>query len=192
MKHREQLLALSVVAVLALIGFFTAGMAWGQTAPTFTVGPFVDANTPGAPEMSLLITNTGEFGDLCANIYTHAPDGQMTNCCFCPVKANGLVILSVNDLTGNTATGTPPPNGVIKIVGGNCFPQNPYVYAGMKTYNQTRQNPNTSFGSFAVSPPIPVPDSPLGAQELRDLGKVCTFGGRGGYVGWGGKCPSCP
>lgn len=86
MKYCKQIFALSVVAILALVSFFPVGSAWGQPSPlfpgdqippTFAVSPFfIDATNDG----SVIVANTGESGDLCANIYLFTPAGQMTAC----------------------------------------------------------------------------------------------------------------
>jgi hypothetical protein len=191
MKYCKQIFALSVVAILALVSFFPVGSAWGQpsplfpgdqTPPTFAVSPFfIDTTNDG----SVIVANTGESGDLCANIYLFTPAGQMTACCACPVKQNGLLELSITDLNKNPVTGVPLTKGVIKVVpGGYCYPAYVNVAAGMKTYQIIRSNTQA-----VTSPPIPVPDTPLAGGELLTLMRQCQNIMRNG--GGLGIC-SCP
>ena len=58
---------------------------------------------------------------VCADIYVFDDNQEMSECCSCPITANGLLTPSVNrDLDGNALTGWPPPSdGVIKIVSDN-------------------------------------------------------------------------
>ncbi len=115
-------IALSVLTALALVSFFPAGTVWGQVqtppADTFTVGFYVNANTPGVEDGTMFITNPGTSGgDLCADIYVFDANGEMATCCGCPVPLNGLLTLSINNnLTQNALTGIAPTQGVIKII----------------------------------------------------------------------------
>jgi len=84
----------------------------------FLVDPYANANTPGAPDGTLRITNTGAtYENLCAMIYVFTADQQMAECCGCLESPDNLNTLSVNnDLTSNPLTSTIPTTGVIKIV----------------------------------------------------------------------------
>src|SRR5271157_5286039 len=84
----------------------------------FLVDPYANANTPGAPDGTLRITNTGAtYENLCAMIYVFTADQQMAECCGCLESPDNLNTLSVNnDLTANPLTSTIPTAGVIKIV----------------------------------------------------------------------------
>ncbi|HME46153.1 MAG TPA: hypothetical protein VKF36_23930 [Syntrophorhabdales bacterium] len=175
MHHREQILGL-LLAALALVSFFPAGSAWGQvvysswpqqTPPAFVVAPFVDAHT-GSGDTSLLVTNTGLSYDLCADIYLFTTDGTMIGCCACPVKENGLLTLSMNDLTQNTTIGA-AKTGVIKVVSStNCDPRNPYLSPGLKIYERSL------YTSSVPSPIVAVPDTPLSMFEFVGLERQCT------------------
>lgn len=63
------------------------------------------------------ITNDSSAGNLCANIYTFAPDEQMISCCACLVTPNALNSLSVKqDLISNVLTGAMPNSVTVRIV----------------------------------------------------------------------------
>ncbi len=170
MQKREKGLAM-VLAALVLVGFFSAGSAWGQAQndPWFVVVPFVDAHT-GNGDTSLLITNTGETGNMCANFYLFTTDGTMTGCCACPVKQNGLLTMSVNDLTKNPVSGAPQTTGVIKMLGSMyCDPAYPLVnLPGLKMYQRSL------YASSVPSAVTPVPASGLSGFEYVTLQRQCT------------------
>src|SRR5579859_6739783 len=70
------------------------------------------------------ITNTGSASttangltNICANVYTFAPDEQLVSCCACTVTPGALVSLSTrSDLISNTLTPGVPTSVVVKIV----------------------------------------------------------------------------
>src|SRR5581483_3723693 len=82
----------------------------------FGEGAYFDAGTiriinPGVTGSPI----SGDQGTLCANIYVFDDTQEMVECCSCPVTANGLLTLSVQDLTENPLMVT-PFRGVIKVV----------------------------------------------------------------------------
>jgi trimeric autotransporter adhesin len=64
------------------------------------------------------LTNPGTTGEnLCAMIYVFDQNQELTECCGCTITDSGLRTLSLStDLTSNPLTGTPPPNGAVKVV----------------------------------------------------------------------------
>jgi len=109
-----------VVCSLALT--LCAGPAFaGITTPpadTLKVEYFANANTAGAPDATVRLTNPGTaLGNVCADIFVFDPSQEMTECCSCFLSPDGLRTLSVNtDLTSNPLTGVVLNTGVIKIV----------------------------------------------------------------------------
>jgi len=109
-----------VVCLLAMA--LCAGYAAASTTPppadTLKVDYFANANTAGAPDATLRITNPGTSGTgLCAAIFVFDVFQEMSECCSCYVSPDGLRTLSVNgDLTSNPLTGVTLNTGVIKIV----------------------------------------------------------------------------
>lgn len=173
-----------LLGLLGLVNFFSVGSVSGQqqgvaqsvtvysswpdqTPPAFVVLPFVDAHT-GSGDTSLLITNTGLTYDLCADFYLFDPNGTMIGCCACPVKENGLLTMSVNDLTQNTLIG-PATKGVIKILSStSCVPSYPNpIYPGLKIYERN------TYASFPPSPIVAVPETLLGMWEWVGLERQC-------------------
>src|ERR1700759_1801855 len=77
-------------------------------------------------DSTVRIINTGQqgtpissgHGTVCADIYVFDNTQEMLECCACPITANGLLELSLqNNLLQNPLTGFPGPNsGVVKVV----------------------------------------------------------------------------
>jgi len=108
-----------VVCSLALT--FCAGSAFALTTPpadTLKIEYFANANTAGAPDATVRLTNPGTApANVCADIFVFDPDQELTECCSCLLSPDGLRTLSVNtDITGNPLTGVSLQTGVIKIV----------------------------------------------------------------------------
>jgi hypothetical protein len=114
MRKTVPLVAFGVVLTVVL----TLGEAWGQQADTFKVDYFDNANTTGAPDGRVRLTNPGTTkGNICASIFVFDSDDEMMECCSCQLVPNGLRKLSVNhDLTGNPLNGVPLTTGSIEIV----------------------------------------------------------------------------
>ncbi|MGH9511023.1 MAG: hypothetical protein ACRD2U_02690 [Terriglobales bacterium] len=99
----------------------TAPSTGEDAAEYFTTNYFANNTAAGAPDATLRYTM--HYGavlqtrTLCANIYVFAADQQPTECCACPITANGLVTASVKkNLTSNPLTGVIPADGVVQIV----------------------------------------------------------------------------
>jgi hypothetical protein len=106
--------------VFALALTLCAGSAWAQSpaADTLKVDYFANANTDGAPDATLRITNPGTSGSgLCAAIYVYDAFQELSECCSCFVSPNGLRTLSINsNLTSNPLTGATLTGGSIRVV----------------------------------------------------------------------------
>jgi len=163
-----RLFAVVALALIVVAGVGTANaqsrFAWaaktatGSTAVLPTdlqkVNYFSNANTAGAPDGTVEITNPGSgVGNLCAQIYVFDPFQELSECCACEVTPNGLRTLSVNtDLTSNPLTGVTLSRGEVSIVsgvvppGGVCSPLNTIVYPTIRAWGTHIQN-----GNFAVT-----------------------------------------
>jgi hypothetical protein len=110
----------TILVALASTLVLCSGIAAAQTPPadTLKVDYFVNANTTGAPDGTLRLSNPGTAaGNVCANIFVFDAFQELSECCSCLLSPDGLRTLSVNtDLTGNPLTGTSLNTGVIKIV----------------------------------------------------------------------------
>ncbi|MGH9511019.1 MAG: hypothetical protein ACRD2U_02670 [Terriglobales bacterium] len=121
---------LAIALLLAVASSAAFAQATGEdTAEYFTTNYFANNTTAGAPDGTLRYTM--HYGavlqtrTLCANIYVFAADQQPTECCSCPITANGLVTASVKkNLTSNPLTGVVPPDGVVQIISSLPLPGN--------------------------------------------------------------------
>jgi hypothetical protein len=172
---------LSIAA--ALIGFaVTLAAQTVEPADSFKVNYFSNANTAGAPDGTVYITDDGSSivtgsnkGNLCAMIYVFRPDQQMAECCGCELTPDGLRTLSVNgDLTSNPLTAVSFPTGVIKIVSSSgyptCNPRKPVPVAGVRAWGTHIQKGLTPYDQTETE----FLDATLSAGELANLGPVCA------------------
>jgi hypothetical protein len=132
------------------------------------------------------VINTGTNGDpldsdqgiVCANIYMFDHQQEMLECCSCPLTANDLLTLSVNNhLMQNPLTGFPAPNeGVIKIVSDykskcNAEVLNYPKYQLVAFASHLQQPVNGTF----VTTETAFTAGALGYQEKDFLGLACSF-----------------
>jgi hypothetical protein len=134
------------------------GAATGSTTALpgdlLKVNYFSNANTAGAPDGTVRITNPGSpAGNLCAQIYVFDAYQELSECCACEVTPDGLRTLSVNtDLTSNPLTGVVLNTGVVSIVAGIvpsngvCNPLNGIVDPTIRAWGTHIQN-----GTFAIT-----------------------------------------
>lgn len=135
MPRLRSILALAVLAVAALGTQTASAQKWtvqGSKTQIGTTGApdllkvnyFINANTTGAQDGTVQITNPGSpTGNLCAQIYVYDSNQELSECCSCLVTPDGLRTLSVdNDLTSNPLTGTKLTTGQVSIVAGYTSP----------------------------------------------------------------------
>jgi len=156
--------ALRLCSIFALVVLVALGTASAQktnwavkgAAPSaalpgdlLKVNYFSNANTAGAPDGTVRITDPGsQSGNLCAQIYVFDPYQEMSECCACEVTPDGLRTLSVNtDLTSNPLTGVILQTGQVSIVSGivppgGCSPLNNYVSPTIRAWGTHIQNSN--------------------------------------------------
>src|SRR5215469_1391867 len=105
-----------VVCSLALT--LCTASAFAQ-ADTLKVDYFANANTAGAPDGTVRLSDPGTYagGNVCASIFVFDPNQEMSECCSCRLTPDGLRTLSVNsDITGNPLTGVVLTTGLVKVV----------------------------------------------------------------------------
>ena len=134
---------------------------------------------PNLPTANVRITNPGlTYGNLCAMIYVFDQDQQMTECCGCSVSHNGLLTLTVPQLTLNPLTYVVSHNGVVKVVSAavNNFPCDPTANVtpkpNLRVWVTHIQNP---IGTAYPVTETEASDSTLGATELANLQAQCAF-----------------
>lgn len=163
----------SLVCLLVLT--LSVGTALASTTPppadTLKVDYFANANTAGAPDGTLRLTNPGTSGgNIYAAIYVFDPQQELTECCECFLSPDGLRTLSVNkDLTGNPLTGVILQTGLIKIVsttGTNASKL--YATPGIRSWATHIQNSNFAATETASQ------DATLSSSELSRLQRECS------------------
>jgi hypothetical protein len=154
------------ILTIALLVAMVSGAAFAQAPGTgedaaeyFTTNYFSNNTASGAPDATLRYTE--HYGGLlasgiklCANIYVFDAQQEPLECCGCLITPNGLVTTSVQkNLTNNSLTGGPIPDGVVQIVSsvappsGVCDPTFGAAFGGIP--------PTLTFGSA----PFPEVDS---------------------------------
>jgi hypothetical protein len=166
-----------VVCALALA--LCTASAWASTTPpadTLKVEYFANANTGGAPDGTVRLTNPGTAGgNLCAAVFVFDQNQEMSECCSCFLSPDGLRTLSVNtDVTGNPLTGVVLNTGLIKVVStgttaGTCpLPTKFTPVAAVRAWATHIQN-----ASFAITETA-AQDATLSATEVGRLEAECT------------------
>jgi hypothetical protein len=177
--HRSTMRRTTMLVACTLALALCAGYAAAQTTPpadTLKVDYFANANTAGATDATVRLTDPGTAvgGNLCAVIYVFDSTQEMSECCSCVLSPDGLRTVSVNgDLTSNPLTGVTLTTGAIKIVstptaGGVCALTrvlNPK--AAIRSWATHIQN-----GGFAVTETASQ-DAALSAAEVLRLQTEC-------------------
>ena len=172
---------LLVVCSLALA---MCASAWAAETPAVTTPPadvykveyFSNANTAGAPDATVRLTNPGTAaGNVCANIFVFDANQELSECCSCFLSPDGLRTLSVNaDLTHNPLTGVTLNTGVIKVIsttltGGTCpLPTKINATPALRAWATHIQN-----STFAVTE-TNASDATLSVGEVGRLQAECT------------------
>jgi hypothetical protein len=177
----------TVVVCLLALALCAGSAAAVTTAPspdTLKVDYFANANTAGAPDGTVRLTNPGTFApvsgtsgansNICAAIFVFDPSQELTECCSCFLSPDGLRTLSVNtDLTGNPLTGVVLSTGLIKIVstptvGGICpLPTRLNPSPAIRSWGTHIQNSNFTITETASQ------DATLSAAEVSRLQTQC-------------------
>jgi len=167
-------ITLLVVCTLAL-ALCAAASTTPPPADTLKIDYFANANTAGAPDGTVRVTNPGTSGTgLCAAIFVFDVNQEMSECCSCYVSPDGLRTLSVNtDLTSNPLTGVILSTGAIKIVstksnGTTCpAPTSLFPTAAVRAWATHIQNANFTITETASQ------DATFSAAEQVGLQNQC-------------------
>jgi hypothetical protein len=174
MRKVCKVLALTVVVAGLALVTCTAALAQDDV---FAVSYFSNANTAGAPDAHLRLTNDGNTaGTLWAAIYVFNNDQEMEACCSCYVTPNGYTDLDVNkDLTGNFLTAGEKSTGIIKVVSSSTSsPTSVSPIIGIRGWLTHIQNGATASSFYITEESLK--DSVLGSSELSvSLEETCSF-----------------
>jgi hypothetical protein len=175
MRKQVTLLTIAILATLSV------GLAFGATGtssgdPAVLVNYFTNANTAGAPDGTVQVTNQGASGaTVCANIYVFYPDQELAECCSCAVTPNGLLTLSIDSsLTSNLLTSTPLPTGTVTIVssaGPSCNPTSISPNSAIDAWGTHILSPTT--GGYVITETQFLTSS-LSTAEIKSLETNCT------------------
>jgi len=164
-----------IVVVCTLALALCTASAFGQD--TLKQDYFANANTAGAPDATLRVSNpcTYASGNICASIFVFDPNQELSECCSCLQTPDGLGTLSVDtDLTSNPLTGVTLTTGKIAVVStvpvsGTC----PLPVLRLATAAAIRSwGTHIQNGNFAVTETASQ-DATLSAGELSRLGTQC-------------------
>jgi hypothetical protein len=156
-----------------------------EPADVLKVDYFVNANTSGAPDGTVRLTNPGTAGgNICASIFVFDTAQELTECCGCLLTPDGLRTLSINtDLTSNPLTGITITAGTIEIVSsaagdGVCpLPTSMQPVAGLRAWTTHIQSVGSSttpaVASFAITETA-AQNATMSARELGLLDSFCT------------------
>ena len=180
-----------VFVMLAAVMLSTIAAAQ-YTNDVYWVSYFNNRNNPTGADQFIYIVNPGftgtplssNEGTLCANIYVFDAVQEMVECCACPITANALLALSVNNsLTANPLTSVAPASGVIALVstlpnGTSCDPTKEGVPSpDFQAWATHLQQPTS--GSFVTTeaPFLPAPLLAIGNTSVEEgfLPQACTF-----------------
>jgi hypothetical protein len=144
------------------VAYYNGGAGRPSSAPA--VDGKVQIIYPGA-------SSTAAGQTICADIYVFDPAQELKECCSCPISTDGLLTIALHSLTDNPANGVYSSTGVIKVVAtsdSTCgsLPTNPTPTPELRSWmvNVESSVTETEFQS-----------TPLSAQELFELGLLCSF-----------------
>jgi len=174
MFRTRTLMAFLLVAMVVGLVLTGSGTAWAQNqSDVFWVAYYSGGVTSAgaAAGTDVQIINTGTSGgNLCADVYVFDVHQELKECCHCNITPDGLLTLTMAQLTNNPANGVFSTNGVIKIVsdaGSNCNEVSPVPTPELRSWIVNPQNNGTITESEFEA-------TPLSAQELNDLKVLCS------------------
>jgi len=171
MLRTKTVLALVSLGVLAGLVLTGSGTAWAQTDDVYWVayysGGAQNSRTPPPVNGAIQIVNPGVNGDICTDIYVFDQFEELKECCTCFVSADGLLSLTIFDVTNNPFTGKFSTTGVIKLLSDpSCSPTNPQPAPEIRAWINNLNNGTVTESEFEPAT--------LSGQELSNLGVQCT------------------
>jgi len=170
MFRTRTLIAFLLVAVVAGMVLASPGTASAQNqTDVFWIGYYSGgvASTGAAGTGTVQIINPGTSGgNLCADIYVYDPNQELKECCHCNTTPDGLLTLTITQLTNNPANGRFSTRGAIKIVSDpTCNETSPTPTPELRSWVINPNNANSTESEFEAAP--------LSAQELSNLKVLC-------------------
>jgi hypothetical protein len=170
MFRTRTLIAFLLVAVVAGLVLISPGTASAQNqTDVFWVAYYNGGvlSTDGSGVGTVQIVNPGTSGgNLCADIYVYDPNQELKECCHCNVTPDGLLTLSISQLTNNPANGVFSGTGAIKIVSDpTCNEFSPAPTHELRSWVVNANNGQATESEFEAAP--------LSAQELSNLKVLC-------------------
>jgi hypothetical protein len=170
MFRTRTLIAFLLVAVVAGLVLISPGTASAQNqTDVFWVAYYNGGvlSTDGSGVGTVQIVNPGTSGgNLCADIYVYDPNQELKECCHCNVTPDGLLTLSISQLTNNPANGVFSGTGAIKIVSDpTCNEFSPAPTPELRSWVVNANNGQATESEFEAAP--------LSAQELSNLKVLC-------------------
>lgn len=171
MLRKKTVMGLLLVAAFAGLFLAGAGTALAQTQDVYWVA-YYNTGVTSATQLSnggVDLLNPGTSGGtLCADVYVFDANQELKECCALPISTDGGLFLSITGFTNTPANGVYSPTGVIKVVADqfpNCNPTNPVPTPELRgsVFNADSSITETTFQA-----------TPLSAQELFDLGLLCS------------------
>jgi hypothetical protein len=159
--------ALAFALVLAFSGVASAQDTYRVT--------YFDNNQTGAPDAVVHILNPQvASGTMCASIYVWRSDQELSECCSCKITPNGLLTISVRQLTSNPGdhAGSPLAGSIAIIADSACDATNPTPTADLRAW-ATHVNADTISG-FDVTETEAL-DTPLSSGEQSEAAGRCGF-----------------
>ena len=159
----------------ALVLMFSV-VASAQSSDNYVVTYFDNNGAAGAPDAFIHILNPGvASGSLCASIYVWRNDQELSECCSCPITANGLLTIRVSALTANPGDHAGSPvSGSVAILGDSaCDATAPTATSDLRAW-ATHVNADTVSGGFDVTETEAL-DTPLSGGESTEAAGRCGF-----------------
>jgi len=171
----SRLLTLTALAVLGVV--FSSNTIWAQTPPadSYKVNYFQFANTSGAPDQTVQVTNPDATGgSIWALVYVTNASQELVECCACQITPNGLLTLSVNsNLTSNSVEPGVITSGTVHIISSSSsnLSKPVAVAGGVRAWGTHIQWPAGSTGPTITETDFL--DATLSSAEETRLGNAC-------------------
>ncbi|HEY7097133.1 MAG TPA: hypothetical protein VH437_10445 [Terriglobales bacterium] len=161
---------LVLAAVFTGLLIVSGGTAQAQSLDVYQVAYYSGGATSSSPPPvngAIQVINPGASGgDLCADIYVFDPSEEMKACCSCIITPDGLLTLTIFDVTNNPANGVFSPTGAIKIISdSSCNATAPAPTPELRAWINNVNNGTVTESEFEATP--------LSSRELSGLGALC-------------------